>query len=354
MIAAMAQAAGWKVGLFTSPHLVRVEERFQINGVPIAPDAFAAEMTVLAPLIEMLEDQDGCRFTFFEIATALAWQYFARHAVDLAVMEVGLGGRFDSTNVCRPAVTVITSIGFDHMAQLGNTLEAIAFQKAGILKAGVPCVVGGLAAGPREVVRRVAQDVGAPLIETLDHARYTGPVGLLGGHQRANATLAVTAIDLLSRGGLTVPPAAVVDGLTTVHWPARIEVLGSAPVVILDCAHNVPSVEALVNTLRAQYPDAKNKTCIFAVSSDKQYVQMLPLLAAYFDRFVLTLYGNNPRCVPPESLAGLLPAGTARVLVPALEAYREVRRTALAEDLICITGSVFLAGELRNTILKTN
>ena len=178
MIAAVLRAAGYRVGLFTSPHLTHVEERIQVDGEPISHGELVARMEEVAPAVLRLE-QDAPGITFFEIGTALGFLHFLRRRCDVAVIEVGLGGRFDSTNVCHPLVSVITNVGFDHTAQLGNTLEAIAFQKAGIIKRGVPVVSGVTQDGPREVVRRLAAEMHAPLWELGREFRYS----LSGGCQ---------------------------------------------------------------------------------------------------------------------------------------------------------------------------
>lgn len=345
MIAAIAQAAGLKVGLFTSPHLVKVEERIQVNGEPIPAENLAAWMTSLQPIVKAMDTGPWAPLTFFEIVTALAWLHFRDRNVDLAVMEVGLGGRFDSTNVCEPAVTVITNVGYDHMAQLGNTLEKIAYQKAGIVKPGVPCVMGRLAEGARQVVHRVASEAKAPIYEAgVDFPiRCEDRLPMLGEHQMQNAGLARHAAKILG-----VPEAAIIEGLSRVVWPARIEVLCKAPVVVLDCAHNVPSILALVETLARDFPHARSRLCLFAVSADKQYREMLAILAGYFDRFILTRY-DNPRCVPPEQIAPLIPA--SMIIEPARAAWEQARQSHC--DLICVTGSVFLAGELRDAMLSS-
>lgn len=340
LLAAAARAAGRRTGLFTSPHLADVEERIQVDGQPITREQIARGLTALRPIVDELDAASRSPVTFFEIITAIAWWHFRESAVELAVMEVGLGGRFDSTNVCTPAVTAITSIGLDHMAQLGATLEEIAYQKAGIIKPGVPCVLGPVSDGPRRVIRAVADAEHAPLIETA--RPFDGPLGMLGDHQRWNAAVAAAAAETLN-----LPHDAIRTGLETTVWPARIEIIRREPALILDCAHNVPSVQALVAALREAFPLTRNKTCVFAVSTDKQFREMLTLLAGYFNRFVLTRY-DNPRCAPPEMLAGLVPPGIpCSVAVPAARALADALEPARPADLVCITGSVFLAGELR-------
>jgi dihydrofolate synthase/folylpolyglutamate synthase len=349
MIAAVLRAAGLRVGLFTSPHLEHVEERVRVNGTPISHAELAARMDEIAPVVLEMERSAYPAPTFFEIGTALGFLHFSRRRCDVAVVEVGLGGRFDSTNVCRPLVSVVTNVGFDHVAQLGNTLEAIAFQKAGIVKRRVPVVSGVTQPGARDVVRREAARLGSPLIEP-DTTACPFPTNLLGAHQVANAAVAVAALRCLSDTGMSLPPGAVARGLAAVEWPCRVEKVGDRPVVILDTAHNVPSAEALVATLRATFPVGGTKRVVFAVSSDKEYAAILRILAAYFDHFHLCRYGNNPRAVSPEKLAAQLPDGRYTVHATSGEAWGAARAAARPDDLVCVTGSVFLAGELRGVV----
>ena len=425
MLAAVLRAAGYRVGLFTSPHLERVEERIQVDGVPITAAELVARMEEVAPAVRALEAA-GPGPTFFEIGTALGFLHFVRRRVDVAVVEVGLGGRFDSTNVVAPLVAVVTSVGLDHTAQLGNTVEAIAWEKGGIIKRRVPAVSGVTDPGPRDVIRKVAADLGAPLWElgrdfgyeyrasghgphplapspaggggtgektqtpppgplpwegrgskaedllssspspwggggrgegsvsaTIPTPRGTGVyrLGLLGGHQAHNAAVAVAALDRLRDAGLSAPDRAVRDGLAGVRWPARVELVGQNPWVVLDTAHNVPSAEALVNTLSESVPAAGRKSVVLAVSADKDVPGILRALAGYFDHFHLTRYGNNPRGVPPgrlsELLAEVAPGTAATVHPTAAAAWQAARAAAGPDDLVCVTGSVFLAGELR-------
>jgi dihydrofolate synthase/folylpolyglutamate synthase len=372
MLASVLQTAGYRVGLFTSPHLTCVEERVQVNRVPIGPAELTALMADVAPAVRELEaDATYPPPTFFEIGTALGFLHFVRRRCDVAVIEVGLGGRFDSTNVCHPLVSVITNIGFDHMAQLGRTLEEIAYQKAGIIKRRTPVVSGVTQPGPRDVVQRVAEEMDAPLWEPGRRGEKTeGPYGLNlplsslplspsvslpGAHQRANAALACCAIERLREAGLTVSGSAVARGLAELKWPARIELVSTDPAVILDTAHNVPSAEALVDTLREFFPVPGRKRVVFAVSSDKQYAEVLRILTGYFDHFHLTRYSNNPRSVPQEKLVAVLadvaPGKPFTVHPTSTDAWSAARAAAGEHDLVCITGSVFLAGELRPVLV---
>ncbi len=262
MLVSILQQAGLRTGLFTSPHLVAVEERIQVDRQAISPDELTEWMAEIqsrsgaAPGI-------ASALTFFEIATALGFLHFARRGVDIAVVEVGLGGRFDSTNVCEPMLAVITSISFDHTQILGNTLAQIAMEKAGIIKHGRPCVSGVTAPEARTVIEHTCRERNAPLcqvgrdyhfhhmpalpsdanlalprvaISTQAHRWLPLEVGLLGAHQAANAALAVIAVEELRRQGLSITDETVAKGLATVQWPARQEIVSQHPLVLLDCA----------------------------------------------------------------------------------------------------------------------
>jgi dihydrofolate synthase/folylpolyglutamate synthase len=391
MLAAILQAAGYRTGLFTSPHLCRVEERVQVNGQCISP----GELTQLMQEIEIACAQTEAAGhgppTFFEIITALGWLHFERRRVDWAVVEVGLGGRFDSTNVCRPQVAVITSISLDHVQQLGPTLAHIAREKAGIIKPGIPVVSGVTEQEPAEVIRQVARQQNAPLFElgthfhfeyfpgrhAQDHAvwprlryrasdspavwRLNGYSGkpqeyelrLWGRHQAANAAVALAAVDCLRSQGVTISEEAVQRGLRNVHWPARIELLHSRPRVILDCAHNRASMAALMETLRQSFT-WRRLVVILGCSRDKDIPGMLAELATLTDVVHFTRYSSSPRSASPEELAQLWPGPAPCYLHNRAEdAWRAAYLAAQPDDLLCVTGSVFLAGELRELVQQS-
>jgi dihydrofolate synthase/folylpolyglutamate synthase len=380
-LAAIARAAGHRTGLFTSPHLSSVAERIQVDGVPITPAEMAAGLSDIRPAVETL-DERGTAPTFFEVATALGFLHFVRRRCELVVVEVGLGGRFDSTNVCRPLVAVITSVSLDHTHILGDTAEAIAFEKAGIVKAGRPCVSGVTEPGPATVIAAVCQQRHAPLRclgRDFDRAYEPGlltadgldrpavvrvrtdrqrwpalELGLLGAHQAANAAVAVATVEELRAAGMVLPDAAVAAGLRGVVWPARLEVVGRRPLVLVDCAHNVASAVALAATLRESVRVDGRRWLVFGSSADKDVPGILAALAGGFDGACLTRFGTNPRAVPPAALAEVLarvaPAIPATTHERAADAWAAVRAAAGPADLICVTGSVFLAGELRSLI----
>jgi dihydrofolate synthase / folylpolyglutamate synthase len=323
--------------------------------------------------------------TFFEVTTALGFLHFVRRRVEVAVVEVGLGGRFDSTNVCLPELAVITSISLDHVRQLGNRIAGIAMEKAGIVKPGIPAISGATGPEARPVIEGICRARKAPLLQLgadFDYAYEAGKVdpepaarifcvpsqvhvtvqgkhfptmelGLLGNHQAANAAVAVACVEQLRRKGWQVPDEAVAWGLANVKWPARLEIVQRRPITVLDCAHNLASAEALVDTLQASFPHAR-RLLLFASSNDKDVPGMFRVLAPHFTHAFLTRYGHNQRSVAPHELAELLKrsADLAYTVCPtAVEGWRSAHSAAGLEDLICITGSVFLAGELRPLLL---
>ncbi len=386
MLAAIFRRAGYHTGLFTSLHLCRVEERCQIDGRCLPADELTALMRELEPVVSRMEVGDGTPPTFFELVTALGFLHFARRRVELAVVEVGLGGRFDSTNVCTPLVSVITSISLDHTQQLGPTVAAIAREKAGIIKPGRPVVSGATMPAARAVIADVARSAGAPLHQLgVDfHYRYRpgrvtrqaiepgrvtvftprqkwgdlGDLGelklsLLGEHQAANAAVAVATVEQLQGSGLHIADQAVRQGLSQTDWPARLEVVGRAPWIVLDCAHNVASVHALVDTLAASFPPGR-RLLVFACSRDKDLAGMLRVLAADFERAWFTRYTSSPRGAAAEELAAIwsqVGGRAAEVCPTPHDALTAARQAAGADDLIAISGSVFLAGELRPALI---
>jgi dihydrofolate synthase / folylpolyglutamate synthase len=389
MAAAMLTAAGHKTGLFTSPHVSAFEERMVVDGVPPSASHFVSLVNrLIEPIEHMDQAPDGPGPTYFELATAIAWLYFRDCGVDLAVLEVGLGGRLDATNVCDPYVSVITNISRDHTNVLGNSTAEIAREKAGIVKTRVP-VISGVETGPAgEVVEAVCHQHESPLYrlgqelswrprgndvaiaarsETDLSSRRIDvetPWGmwqglkfpLRGNHQADNAALAVAAVTLLRQKGVAIPDAAVSGGLSEVRWPARIELLGTHPTIVVDAAHNWAATAALLRTLDQDFSTAARRILVFAATRDKDVAGMLRQLLPRFDSVVLTQYHTNPRGTPIAELAAMVQA-TGRypchVVADAASAWSLATRLAARDDLICVTGSFFIAAELRELILDS-
>ena len=383
MLASVLRHAGYRTGLFTSPHLTDVRERIQIDGELIGQDDLAALMAEIKPAVEELEST-GEPPTFFEVGTALGFLHFLRKECDIAVIEVGLGGRFDSTNVITPLVSIITSISLDHTQMLGETVEQIAFEKAGIIKPGVPVISGVTDPRPRAVIEKIAAERGAPLVQRgvgFHYRRATGSeftyydcpsqdtllisgetrfrvmTALPGEHQRANTAVALAVVVRLRESGFSISDWGIWTGLGSIDWPARCEEIESRPRVVLDCAHNVASVEALIETLGELYQHGwqHNAVLIFAASADKDIFGMFRVLAPHFRRFYLTRYQQSTRAVPPEELAAMLPPETERVICPTpADAWKAAVADATPETLVVIAGSVFLAGELRPLLVQAS
>jgi len=397
MLAEILRAAGYRTALYTSPHLDRIEERFMIDGRPCDEAVFVELVREVAPVVADFDRRratagDDQGPTYFEITTAMAFLHFARSGAEVAVLEVGLGGRLDSTNVCRPLVTAITSISFDHTGQLGTTLAAIAGEKAGIIKPGVPVVSSVVEPEPCDAITAVALRRGSPLIQRdidfafldkkaaeeapevpggrrLDFfapAAVRAPrladvaIGMLGHHQAANAATAIAVVESLRDRGFPIGDAHVRHGLKEAKAPARVEVIQKDPLFIVDAAHNVASAAALADTLRTTFPDlfsedrglaagAPSRTLVFATSSDKDAAGMMRRLAPLFDRVLLTRYENNPRFIPPDQLKSQLGEILAEKEVVVCRdplAAGEALASGPA-DAIVIAGSFFIAAEMR-------
>jgi dihydrofolate synthase/folylpolyglutamate synthase len=359
MIASVLQRAGYRVGLYTSPHLISYCERIQINGAPIAEDEFAHIADELMPIADAMADKP----TQFEFMTALAFLYFLRQKIDIAVIEVGLGGRFDATNVITPMVSVLTNVELDHTDLLGETLEQIAWEKAGIAKRGVPLVTGERKPNALEVIARECAAVGAPLIPARQRARRTdftweyqefevwgeGKVRmkLLGGYQRENLNVALEALEVL-RQSLKIPHEALVRGLEQASWPGRFEVVQREPYIILDGAHNPHAARALredVRRYRERYALHKS-ALLFGVLRDKAYQTMAEILFPDFDEIVL-VKPDSPRALEPRALLSWAPAAK---ICDTISEGLDVARASGAE-LICVTGSLYVIGAAKRFFL---
>jgi dihydrofolate synthase / folylpolyglutamate synthase len=401
MIAAMLTEAGKRTGLYTSPHVQRIEERIVAERRMIGPEAFTGLIERIRPVVERLDEKDlasGTSIggpTYFEILNAAALMWFAELKLDAAVIEVGLGGRLDSTNVCTPKVTVITSIGLDHTKQLGSTLEKIAIEKAGIIKPGVPCVTGVTEEAPLAEIRRIAREREAPLFVINEHYRFeykppakrgefrTGTLDyvdlfgsltgkrefvmrdlqlpMLGAHQAANAATAIAATRLFLANELPISPKvissnAIRSGIERAKLPARLQVVRSAPAVVVDAAHNEPSMKALVETLRDEFPRFRKRIAIVAISRDKAHEEMLAALLPHFDKVVCTRFVANPRACEAGELAdaarraadrlGLTKLPEIQVFERPEMAWETVRAEIGEEDFVCVAGSFFIAAEM--------
>ena len=384
MLAAVLQAAGHRVGRYMSPHVDAIEERICVGGKPISAADLVRAFNTVIPAVERMDLAAGRRGgsgpTWFEVLTVVAFVHFARSGVDLAVLETGLGGRLDATNVSIPLLSIITSISLDHMHLLGSTVGRIAVEKAGIIKRGCPVISAAVHPAARRVIEATAARRRAPLLQlgrdfeasflpptasdssadplapgrvAVTLARTSPlvfPLIMRGGHQAINASLVVMAARILNARGIPVPDRALTKGLRTVSLPARIERLSERPLVILDAAHNVASMESLVATLAPAARDFQPRVLVFAASADKQIEEMLAAVRGHFDHIIITRYATNPRAATVLQLVDAcrqagLPA--PQVASAPAEALRLARLLATPRGLVCVAGSFFLAAEIR-------
>jgi dihydrofolate synthase/folylpolyglutamate synthase len=383
--ATMAQsiltAAGFRTGLYTSPHLSRIEERMTVDGGMMPEEEFIQIVNELAPYtLRQREERPSESPTFFELVTAAGFRHFARRRAELAVVEVGMGGRLDATNVIRPEVSVITRVDYDHEERLGHTLDRIAFEKAGIIKPGVPVVCAPQEPEALAVVAETAERRGSPWVRIgsdyrvenvrtgLDaqkapfcrfdlsgrgEARRGLELHMLGEHQATNAACAAAAVDLLAeRCGLKVSPEAVRRGLDSARSPARLEVFAGKPLVLLDGAHNPISMRALCAALDGAFAGAR-LVLLMGVSRDKNVEEIFKLILPRAAAVIFTR-SDSPRAAEPPALAELahnLCGVRAEICDDAHQALQRARALARPDDLLCVTGSFFLAGMLRPALL---
>ncbi|BDG61515.1 bifunctional folylpolyglutamate synthase/dihydrofolate synthase [Caldinitratiruptor microaerophilus] len=359
MVAAGLRAAGYRVGLYTSPHLERWNERIQVDGAPLPDEDVAQLVAEVRPHVEAMVREGFEQPTEFEVSTAVAFLHFARRQVDWVVLEVGLGGRYDATNVvARPAVTCITNVDLDHVRVLGPTRERIAWDKAGILRPGVPCVTGADDPGALWVLRREAARVGAPLVLAppalprggdLYGQRFDLPglpgleLRLAGRYQLRNAAVAAAVLRLCG-----VDEAALRAGLRTAEWPGRLEVLREEPLVLADGAHNPAGARALRQALDGLLPE-RPRVLVLGVLADKQLRPLLDALVPGARAVVATAPRSVRRALAADELARyVLPYGVPVTVEPELE--RAVDRAALLagpDGAVVITGSLYLVGPAR-------
>jgi dihydrofolate synthase/folylpolyglutamate synthase len=357
MIAAVLQAAGKRTGLHTKPHLHSMTERARIDGAPIQPERFAAVLNAMMPAIERIAPQHGSP-TYYEALLALAFQYFAQEHVDVAAIEVGLGGRLDGTNVLTPLVAVITSIGYDHTDVLGATIEEIAFEKAGIAKPGVPLVLAAVPQAARMVVERYAAEVGAQVVHVADvpaaQLAYRLDFPLLGIFQRTNAATAIAALQQLD-DELRPGEEAIVRALSRLEIPGRMELVTSAPAVVFDIAHNPEKTEALVASLRESFP-GRRIHYVVAVGESKDARRIIEILATLPANFIFTSFSATGRkAIRPQQLAAIAQSlrSWGRAISDPVEALTVARRMAAIDDVVVVTGSTFVVAELREWYLPT-
>lgn len=371
LLDSILRATGRRIGLFTSPHLVSIRERMKVNGKDISPVDFAKSYQRVYSAIRRLRRSRElpAHPTYFETITAIAFDYFARQKVDIVVLEVGMGGRLDSTNVVTPLVSVITNIDFDHERFLGNTIEEIAREKAGIIKTRVPVLTGARRPQALQVIRAVARRRKAPFfhavaesrisqgsltlagsrftLQTPQHRYQNLEMSLAGRHQIDNAVLAVRALEECSRQMLTLRPEEIVEGLRRAGWPGRFERVNSKPDIFLDGAHNPAGAHALRRVSETLLRDRKI-ILIYGAMRDKKIRRVFRELVPAAQQVIFTRPSAKRAATPEEIFSIVGEPGCPSYLAEDLpRALKLARRLAKQDFVILVTGSLYLVGEAR-------
>ncbi|HUR34342.1 MAG TPA: folylpolyglutamate synthase/dihydrofolate synthase family protein [Vicinamibacterales bacterium] len=377
IVEAALRASGYRTGRYTSPHLLDLSERFAIRGVPVSQVALVDAVATVREVVDRLRARGTLDVhpTFFEVTTAVGFELFRRSGVEVAVCEVGLGGRLDATNVLHPMACAITSIAFDHEQYLGHTLGAIAAEKAGIIKPETPVIVGDLGSEAAAVIARVAHQQRAPLIPAMDgvainhrsdaadgrqrfslrtpaHDYGDVELALAGRHQVGNAVVAVRLLEQIARQGLRVDPDTVRHALASVEWPGRLQHLSLAGgrELLLDAAHNAAGAEALAAHLAAL---GDRRPLVFAAMRDKDAAGMIRALGAHASLIVVTR-ASNPRAAEPSELAGLAQRLVPGVLVEMAQSPGEALDRAWASSpRIVVAGSIFLIADVLKELSRS-
>jgi dihydrofolate synthase / folylpolyglutamate synthase len=367
MLDACLRAAGYRCGLYTKPHLVNLTERTRVDGAEMP----AAMMLDYIEQLRQIYDRAGLALTFFEFTVALMFLYFSEAAVDIAVIETGLGGRLDSTNVVQPLLSVITPIGFDHMDRLGYTIPAIAAEKGGIIKPKTPVVIGSRDPEARFTLTSIAmqRQSAAFMLDREFSYRSHAPahrfdyhglgleldnveIALAGPFQHENGAIALAALEALRGLGWSITEHAIRRGMAGVSWPGRFERIWQQPLVILDCAHNEIAVEALLETIDLELGTAVKPRLVFGCLEDKQWTRMAEMLAPRMKSIILTR-AKPKRPVAPEKLLPLFARwAPSRIVHEPLAAISEVMAQSASDDVVLVTGSVYLVGEVYPWFLR--
>ena len=367
MLSSILIQAGYKIGLYTSPFIIRFNERIRVNGVEISDEDLARITSIVRPIAEKMDDKP----TEFELITAIAFYYFKEVGCDFVVLECGLGGRYDATNVIKTSIlSLITGISLDHTAILGNTIEKIAWEKAGIIKQGVPIIFGGDNHDALSVIRSEAKDRSAAFYSsnyekvklkkadlsgsTFDFGDYKDvEISLLGLYQLKNSALVLSAVDKLSELGVNIPNDAIYRGLKLAKWPARFEIISKSPRIIFDGAHNAEGISSAKSSIKEYFKDQKI-IAISGVLADKDYEKIAKDIASV-SRIVFTITPDNPRALTAEKYADVIKNHGAES-TPCQEiseainsAINETKNTG---ESIVILGSLYTYGDVIKEISK--
>jgi dihydrofolate synthase/folylpolyglutamate synthase len=371
MIAFILKEAGYRTGMFTSPHLSTFTERIQVNNVQISVEAVVRLIEYIRPICQqMAEDAELRHPTFFEIITAIAFKYFSEEAVDYAVLEVGMGGKLDATNVVKSQVSVITNVSLEHTEVLGDTVFEIAEKKAGIVKEDGVLVTATTDDDVYHLFKGICEDIGSKIfrvgtdimfhkldsnhkwqkfkLQGLFHSYEELAIPLMGNYQLLNAATAVGAVEALSFYGVKVSEDAIIKGLKNVSWPGRMEVMQTNPLVVLDGAKDVKAVSAMKEVLLKDF----NYDCLIAVvsiSSDKKIDEIIEEITQVVDHFVITSHRVMGRAAKPSKIAAEVErhSKTHEIVWDVRKAVNRALELARAESMVIIFGSLFLVGEAR-------
>ena len=373
-VSSILQKAGYSVGLYLSPHVERFSERISVNNQEISHEDFAMLVTQIKPVVEDMKRQNNTP-TFFEIVTVLAFLHFKRCSVDYAVVEVGLGGRFDATNVVDPLVSVITNISLEHTDILGKDLATIASEKAGIIKDRVP-VVSAAVQDAWVAIEQVAKERNAPVLwidQTMWNRKsypgsyqefmiqgafkdYVVKTSMLGRHQGENIALAIAAVEQLQMGGVYLTDADIQDGIAVATHPGRMEIVSENPLILLDGAHNPAGMSMLATTLQEDFSSYRI-ILVLGVLKDKDLKTMVSMIVPISDIIIVTKSGN-PRAADSQVLKETIKEFDAKKTIvvedTVARAVDHAKRIAKQKDLICVSGSLFTVGEARTYVLSGN
>ncbi|MGJ7912313.1 bifunctional folylpolyglutamate synthase/dihydrofolate synthase [Neobacillus sp. LXY-1] len=367
------QAGNYTVGTFTSPYIEQFNERISVNGQPISDQEILELTNIILPLADELEATELGGPTEFEVITAMAFYYFARmRSVDIVIFEVGLGGRFDSTNIVKPLASIITNIGLDHTNILGNTYEEIAFEKAGIIKADTPIFTAVQHPGALKVITEQAEKVGAPIyrigseffitdhtslakgekftVQTVNNSIENAEISMLGKHQTENAVLAVNAAQFLGEKGFNLTEQNIRDGLKNAYWPGRFEIISDNPLIIIDGAHNDEGIATLVQEISSRYT-GRNIHIVFAALKDKKLDQMISQLDRISNQITFVSF-DFPRAAHAEQLLEYSKSSLKLAVDDWQEYLTDEIPNIKPNDMLVITGSLYFISEVKPFLSK--
>jgi len=356
--------SGYKTSTYTSPHLQRFSERFVVNKKEISESVIVRLVEKIKPIVKGMIEEDNIP-TFFEIVTAMAFQYFKEKNVDFAIIEVGLGGLYDATNIVNPMVTIVTNVSYEHQNILGDKIEDISFEKAGIIKKGIP-VITATTGKALDVIKKVALEKNSSIIVIDNNSwnkirggvdwqeflvngslkDYNVKTSMIGRHQGENVALTIAAIETLQMNGVYITDESIIEGFEKTKNPGRMEIVGFEPLILLDGAHNVTGMTSLKNTLEEDFVYEK-LILIFGILSDKNIQAILDIIVPISDTFVATKSQSN-RAFNPSRLKEMIVKKEVIVKDKISDAIEFAQKIGKKNDLICITGSLYTAGEARN------